>query len=79
MKRVRTNSAFSRVSVKSQTVLPKQVRDALGVGPGDTLRYRITERGVLVDKALRVSDADDPFATFSEWAGAADDEAYDDL
>ena len=76
MNRHRPDAAYSRVSVKSQTVLPKQVREALGVAPGDTLRYRITDHGVLIDKAPRVADADDPFATFSEWAGAADDEAY---
>ena len=78
MKRNRP-AAYSRLSVKSQTVLPKQVREALGVGPGDTLRYRITEQGVLIDKAVRDVDADDPFATFTEWAGAEDDKAYGDL
>lgn len=75
----RIEAVYSRVSVKSQTVLPKQVREALGVGPGDTVRYRITDKGVLIDKARVVPEADDPFAAFGEWAGAADSEAYDDL
>jgi antitoxin PrlF len=79
MKRSRDAAAYSRVSVKSQTVLPKQVREVLDIRPGDTLRYLITERGVVIDKAPRVADADDPFAAFSEWSGAADDEAYGDL
>jgi antitoxin PrlF len=79
MKRTRPDAAYSRVSVKSQTVLPKQVREALGVRPGDTLRYRITDEGVLVDKARPVAEGDDPFAAFSEWGSAADDEAYGDL
>jgi antitoxin PrlF len=79
MKRSRNDDAYSRVSVKSQTVLPKQIREALGVRPGDTLRYRVTEQGVLIDKARRAIDADDPFAAFAEWGGAADDEAYGDL
>lgn len=79
MKRQRGDAAYSRISVKSQTVLPKQVREALQIGPGDTLRYRITEHGVVIDKVLRVTNADDPFAMFTEWAGSADDEAYDDL
>jgi hypothetical protein len=47
--------------VKSQTVLPKQVREALQIGPGG------------------LTNADDPFAMFTEWAGSADDEAYGDL
>ncbi len=79
MKRKRGESAYSLVSVKSQTVLPKQVREALGIAPGDTLRYRITGQGVVIDKAVRAKDADDPFAAFSEWNGAADDAAYGDL
>ena len=79
MSRQTKDTSYSRVSVKSQTVLPKQVREALRVGPGDTLRYRITEQGVLIDKARAPTDADDPFAAFAEWSGAADNEAYDDL
>lgn len=79
MKRSRGDDAYSRVSVKSQTVLPKQVREALGVGPGDTLRYRMTAQGVLIDKARPPIEVDDPFAAFAEWSGAADSEAYDDL
>lgn len=65
---------FSKVSVKSQTVLPREVRAKLGVKPGDTLRYRLTDEGVLIDKAP--NDADDPFATFSEWSSEADEKAY---
>ncbi len=79
MKRKPSDAAYSLVSVKSQTVLPKQVREALGIAPGDTLRYRITGHGVVIDKAVRAKDADDPFAAFSEWNGPADDKAYDDL
>lgn len=71
------DGVYSRVSVKSQTVLPQQVREALAIKPGDTLRYRITDAGVLIDKAP--IDADDPFVTFSEWASANDDEAYGEL
>ena len=70
-------TAFSKVSVKSQTVLPREVREELGVKPGDTLRYRLTADGVLIDKAP--AEADDPFAAFSEWSGAADEKAYADL
>ncbi len=69
---------YSRVSTKSQTVLPRVVREALAVRPGDSLRYRFTDAGILIDKAPD-AEADDPFATFSEWAGAHDDEAYGEL
>ncbi len=67
-------TTFSKLSVKSQTVLPREVRDLLGIKPGDTLRYRLTEQGVVVDKAP--AEADDPFAAFSEWSGEADEKAY---
>jgi len=70
--------AFSKVSVKSQTVIPREVRAALGLKPGDTLRYRLTGDGVLMDKAP-VVESDDPFAAFSEWTSEADEKAYGDL
>jgi antitoxin PrlF len=70
----RQPASFSKVSVKSQTVLPRDVRDKLGIKPGDILRYRLTEDGVLIDKAS--PDVDDPFASFSEWSSAADEKAY---
>ncbi len=68
---------FSKVSVKSQTVLPRAVRARLGIKPGDTLRYRLTDQGVLIDKAP--TETDDPFASFSEWSGEADEKAYGNL
>ncbi len=74
----RLPSAFSKVSVKSQTVIPRVVRKRLGLKPGDTLRYRLTADGVLLDKAA-ATETDDPFAAFSEWAGEADEKAYGSL
>ena len=70
--------AFSKVSIKSQTVIPREVRQRLRLKPGDTLRYRMTEAGILLDKAP-AGEADDPFATFSEWANEADEKAYGGL
>jgi antitoxin PrlF len=68
---------YSKISVKSQTVIPRSVRERLRLEPGDTLRYRLTDEGVLIDKAP--IEADDPFATFSEWTGEADEKAYGKL
>jgi antitoxin PrlF len=75
---VRQQAAFSKVSVKSQTVLPRAVRERLNIRPGDTLRYRITDDGVVIDKSP-AGEADDPFAAFAEWSSAADEQAYADL
>lgn len=74
----RRPSVFSKISVKSQTVIPREVRKRLGVKPGDRLRYRLTDDGVLLDKAP-AAEGEDPFAAFSEWSGAADEKAYGDL
>jgi antitoxin PrlF len=74
----RQPAAYSRVSVKSQTVLPRAVREKLGIRPGSTIRYRVTDNGVPIEKSL-AAEADDPFATFSEWAGVADEKAYGGL
>lgn len=74
---LRTPASFSKVSVKSQTVLPRAVRAKLGINPGDMIRYRMTDDGVLIDKAP--AEADDPFATFAEWSSEADEKAYGEL
>jgi AbrB family looped-hinge helix DNA binding protein len=69
----RQPAAFSKVSVKSQTEIPREVRERLKLKPGDTLRYRVTDDGVLLDKATEAGD--DPFAAFSEWTSEADEKA----
>lgn len=73
----KSQTVYSKMSVKSQTVLPREVRERLRVGPGDRLRYVLDEKGVRLEKGAEHDD--DPFATFAEWAGEADEEAYGDL
>ena len=68
----------AKISAKGRTVLPREVRQRLQVGPGDWLRYWIDEAGVHLEKAA-ASENVEPFATFTEWAGNADEEAYADL
>ncbi len=68
----------SKISVKSQTVLPREVRERLGIKPGDTLVYRMDEDSIRLEKS-RVRPEDDPFAAFTEWASAEDDDAYANL
>jgi AbrB family looped-hinge helix DNA binding protein len=65
--------ARARITSKSQLVLPKAVREELGVGPGDLLVFDYGPDGVRIEKA---PTEEDPFATFDEWTSAADDEAY---
>jgi antitoxin PrlF len=73
-----TQSAFSKISVKNQTVVPPEMRKRLDLKPGDTLRYRVTDHGVMLDKAP-ANEAHDPFADFSEWSSETDEKAYGGL
>ncbi len=70
-------TACSQLSVKSQSVLPAEALERLGVGPGDRLRYALPPESVRLEKAP--NSVDDSFVSFSEWAGAIDEEDYADL
>ncbi len=69
----------SKLSSKSQTTIPQPIRAALRLREGDQLLYEIRGEQVLLSKASRIADADDPFRTFSEWNSAADRKAYGNL
>lgn len=70
-------SFVSRLSAKSQTVIPKAVRDFLGIKPGDRVEFEIVNGEVILRPRRRA--AEDPFAEFSEWSGDNDEKAYADL
>jgi antitoxin PrlF len=65
----------SAVSSKSQTVLPKEVRERLRITRGDRLRYVIADDGIRIEKDIP-DTADDPFAVFHEWLGEEDEAAF---
>lgn len=65
-----------RITAKAQTTIPRAVRLALGVKPGDEIAYEIEGDRVVM---RRVGDPfDKPFAAFTEWADDLDS-AYDTL
>jgi antitoxin PrlF len=68
----------SRLGVKSQTVVPKEVREALDIRPGDQIGYSI-QNGRVILTAIKRPLVDDPFACFDEWASKADTEGYASL
>jgi antitoxin PrlF len=67
--------ATSRLSSGSQTVISKPIRDRLGIDPGDVIAFE-ERAGEIVIRPVRTPQADDPFATFTEWSSEADEETY---
>jgi antitoxin PrlF len=47
---------ISTISSKGQTTVPKSVRQALGVGEGDQIAFRVDETGVSVRRAEETGD-----------------------
>ena len=73
--------AISKVTVKYQTTIPREVRAFLGVRQGDAVEYRI-ERGEVKVKRVTTPDSDYLAAvdkTLTEWDSAADNNAFRDL
>jgi AbrB family looped-hinge helix DNA binding protein len=75
------NAVFSKITAKSQTTVPREVRKALNVKPGDTLVYRIAKGKVTVARAEPLDRAylKSLESTLSEWSSEEDAKAYDDL
>ncbi len=72
---------ISRVSSKGQVTLPKKVREAIGVMPGDAVAYDVG-KGVVTLRRLEPIDLAFHAAvesTLAEWGSEEDDEAYGDL
>ena len=69
---------LSKLTSKAQTVIPREIRARLDLKPGDVVRYRHTDAGIVIDKLPPQSD-EDSLAAFSEWASNADERAYADL
>jgi antitoxin PrlF len=67
----------AKLSAKAQTVIPRAIREKLGLKPGDSVRFVETKDGILIGKA--VDEDSDPFAVFGEWRSDEDDKAYRDL
>ena len=72
---------FSKITTKSQTTVSKEVREALGVKPGDMLVYRIAKGKVSLARAEPLDRAylKAVESTLSEWTSPEDAAAYDKL
>lgn len=69
---------ISKLTSKAQTTIPQPVRTALHLKEGDAIAYQIEGDRVVITRASAEA-AEDPFATFSEWASDADQRAYGNL
>ncbi|MER3461148.1 MAG: AbrB family transcriptional regulator [candidate division GAL15 bacterium] len=70
--------AIAKVTAKGQTTIPRQVRAALHVKPGDLIVWEATAEGTAtVRRDVEYLQAVE--STLSEWAGEADEEAYREL
>lgn len=69
---------LGKITAKAQTTIPRAVRLALGLKPGDEVVWEIDGDQVIVSRARKSSD---PFVgnfdAFSEWASDADCRAFD--
>jgi antitoxin PrlF len=66
----------SKITTKAQTTLPRAVRAALRLGPGDEVAYQIEGDRAVLTKVAFGPGVEDPFATFSEWDSQSDREGY---
>ena len=73
--------AFSRLTSKSQTTIPKAVRTALRLTPGDAIAYNVDRDSVTLVRAERhdIADLRALRGTLSEWESTEDAAAFDDL
>jgi AbrB family looped-hinge helix DNA binding protein len=71
----------STITTKAQTTIPREVRQRLGLGPGDKLIYEIEGEAVRIRKApvLDLAYLRALQATLSEWDSPEDEAAYGGL
>ena len=75
-------TAVAKVTSKGQTTIPAEIRAALRVGPGDLIAWYMLDDGSARIRRVQPLDLEYLKAaqgTLSEWASAADEEAYGGL
>ena len=71
---------IGRITAKAQTTIPRAVRLALGIGPGDEIGYEIDGDKVVLTR-VKPDEKDmfvNNFSTFTEWSDEYDS-VYDQL
>jgi AbrB family looped-hinge helix DNA binding protein len=63
---------MSRVTEKGQVTIPKEIRERLGIRPGDEVTFEETDEGYLIRKEIEGD-------RFQKWRGVAEtDESVED-
>jgi antitoxin PrlF len=72
------NRPISRLTSKAQTTVPKDVREALDLKPGDAIAYEIQDGQAVIRKAddYRQAYLEMLNNMFEEWASPEDDAAF---
>ena len=71
---------LGRITAKAQTTIPRAVRLALGLAPGDDVVWEIEGDRVVMTRARASTDPFvNNFDSFTEWASEADCKAFDNL
>lgn len=73
-----------KITAKAQTTIPLAVRRALGLNPGDEIRYEIEEGRAILTRVANDRDLESDiflnnFEMFDEWASEADRKAFENL
>jgi AbrB family looped-hinge helix DNA binding protein len=74
--------AVAKITAKGQTTIPQDVRSALHIAPGDLIAWEVGPDGTATVRRIQPLDLEYLRAvegTFSEWTGAADEEASREL
>lgn len=75
-------TAIAKITAKGQTTIPQEIRAMLNAKPGDFIVWEPTSNGCVQVRRITPIDLEYLRAvegTLSEWAGAADEEAYREL
>lgn len=71
----------SRLSSKGQVTIPKEMRESVGLEPGDVVAYEV-QNGAITLRRVEPFDAAFHAAlsrTLDEWSSPEDEEAFRDL
>jgi len=75
-------AAVAKITAKGQTTIPRDIRAALHVKPGDLITWEVGADGTAIVRRVQPLDVDylrAVEATLSEWDSTADEKAYGEL